>query len=43
MVVTPSGIVILIRLLQPENVYLPMDVTPSGSVTWIRSLKPQKV
>ena len=40
MVVTPSGIVILLRLLQPENAEPPMEVTPSGIVILVRLLQP---
>ncbi len=40
MLVTPSGIVTLVRLLQPEKALLPMLVTPSGIVTLVRPLQP---
>jgi hypothetical protein len=36
MLVTLSGIVIEVRLLQPENTELPMLVTPSGIVIEVR-------
>ena len=42
MLVTPSGIVMLLSLLQPEKAELPMLVTPSGIVMLIRLLQPQK-
>ena len=40
MLVTLSGMVTLVRLLQPENVYLSMLVTPSGMVMLVRLLQP---
>ncbi len=39
MLVTPSGIVMLVRLLQSENAQLPMLVTPSGMVMLVRLLQ----
>ena len=33
MEVTPSGMVILARLVHPEKASLPMEVRPLGSVT----------
>ena len=38
MLVTVSGIVKLVRLLQPSNAYSPMLLTLSGIVTVIRLL-----
>ena len=38
--VTLSGIVILVRLLQPLNALFPMDVTLSGIVILVRLLQP---
>ena len=40
MLVTPFGIVTLVRLLQSLKVSLPMLVTPSGIVTLVRLLQP---
>ena len=40
MLVTLSGIVTLVRLLQPSKAELPMLVTPSGIVTLVRLLQP---
>ena len=42
MVVTPSGMVTEVRLLQPEKAELPMEVTPSGMVTEVRPLQSRK-
>ena len=39
MLVTLFGIVMLVRLLQPENVLLPMLVTLFGIVTLVRLLQ----
>ena len=39
MLVTPAGIVTLVRLLHSENAKLPMLVTPSGIVTLVRLLQ----
>jgi hypothetical protein len=36
MLVTPAGIVTLVRLVQLENNELPMLVTPVGIVTLVR-------
>ena len=36
MLVTPSGIVMLVRLLQPMNAQFPMLVTPFGMVMLVR-------
>ena len=41
MLITPSGIVMLSRLLQPENAYSPMLITPSGIVMLSRLLQPE--
>ena len=41
MLVTPSGIVMLVRLPQPENAFIPMLVTLSGIVMLERLLQPQ--
>ena len=38
MLVTLSGMVTLVRLLQPENAPIPMPVTLSGMVTLVRLL-----
>ena len=40
MLVTPSGIVTLVRLLQLWKAPLSMLVTPSGIVTLVRPLQP---
>ena len=42
MLVTPSGIVMLLRLLQPLKAELPMLVTLSGIVMLLRLLQPLK-
>ena len=42
MLVTPPGIVTLVRLLQSEKAWLPMLVTLSGIVTLVRLLQPEK-
>ena len=42
MLVTLSGIVTLVRLLQPRKAELPITVTPSGIVTLVKLLQPQK-
>ena len=42
MLVTLFGIVMLVRLLQPENVLLPMLVTLFGIVTLVRPLQLEK-
>jgi len=39
--VTLSGIVMLVRLEQPENAESLMDVTPSGIVMLVRSEQPE--
>ena len=39
MLVTPSGIVMLVRLMQPEKAQAPMLVTPSGMVILVRLLQ----
>ena len=39
MIVTPSRIVILVRLVQPLNAYSPMEVTLSGIVTLVRPVQ----
>ncbi len=41
MLVTPSEIVMLVKLLQPENAKSPMRVTPSGIVMLVRLLQPE--
>ena len=41
MLVTPSGIVTLLRLLQPKNAESPMLVTLSGIVMLVRLLQPE--
>ena len=41
MLVTPSGIVMLLRPLQPENALPPMLVTPSGIVMLVSPLQPE--
>jgi hypothetical protein len=43
MLETLSGIVTLVRLLQPEKAQLPMLETLSGIVTLVRLLQPEKV
>ena len=40
MLVTPSGIVILIKLLHPEKARFSILVTPSGIVTLSNELQP---
>ena len=42
MLVTPSGMVMEVRPLQPEKALLPMLVTPSGMVMEVRPLQPEK-
>ena len=42
MLVTPSGIVMLVRLVQYSNARLPMLVTLSGIVTLVRSVQKLK-
>ena len=39
MLVTPSGITMLVRLLQPLNAESPMLVTPSGITMLVRLLQ----
>ena len=39
MLVTPSGIVMLVRLLQPENALFPILVTLSGIVMLVSLLQ----
>ncbi len=39
MLVTPSGIVMLVKELQAENALLPMLVTPSGMVMLVKELQ----
>ena len=39
MEVTESGMVMEVRLLQPEKAYPPMEVTESGMVTEVRLLQ----
>ena len=39
MLVTLSGIVILVKLLQPENAKLPILVTPYGIVMLVKLLQ----
>jgi hypothetical protein len=41
MLVTLSGIVTLVRPLQPRNAQSPMLVTPSGIVTLVKPLQPE--
>ena len=41
MLVTLSGMTISVRLLHPENAYLPMPVTPSGMTISVRLLHPE--
>ena len=41
MLVTLSGIVMLVRLLQYSNALSPMLVTPSGIVMLVRLLQPR--
>ena len=41
MLVTPSGIVTLVRPLQPENVPAPILVTLSDIVTLVSPLQPE--
>ena len=41
MLVTPSGIAMLVRLLQPENAEFPMPVTLSGIVMLVKLLQPE--
>ena len=43
MVVTPLGIVIETRLLQPEKVFLGIDVTWLLKVTEVKELQPKKM
>ena len=38
MVVTPSGIVIEVKPVQPENARIPMEVTLEGIVTEVKPL-----
>ena len=40
MEVTPSRMVMLLRLLQPEKAQLPMEVIPSGMLMLLRLLQP---
>ena len=42
MLVTLLGMVMEVRLLQPEKAELPMLVTPSGMVIEVRPLQPEK-
>ena len=42
MLVTPLGIVIEVKPLQPENAPPPMFVTPSGIVTEVKPLQPER-
>ncbi len=42
MLVTPSGIVMLVRPLQSEKASSPMLVTPSGIVMLVRLVQPLK-
>ena len=42
MLVTPSGIVTLVKLLQPWKAELPMLVTQYGIVTLVRLLQTKK-
>ena len=39
MLVTPFGIVTLVKLLQPEKAELPILVTPFGIVTFVNALQ----
>ncbi len=39
MLVTPAGIAILVKLLQPLNAYSPMLVTPAGIVILVKLLQ----
>ena len=41
MLVTPSGIVTLVRPLQPENALSPILFMESGIVTFLRPLQPE--
>jgi hypothetical protein len=41
MLVTPSGIVTLVKPLQFWNALCPMLVTPSGIVTLVKPLQPE--
>ena len=41
MLVTPSGIVIEVKPVQPENALPPMLVTPSGIVIEVRPVQPE--
>jgi hypothetical protein len=43
MLATESGIVTLVRPLQPENADAPILVTESGIVTLVSALHPKKV
>ena len=43
MLVTPSGIVTLVREVQPSNALSPMLVTPSGIVTLVREVQSENV
>lgn len=40
MLSTPSGITMLVRLLQPENALVPMLLTPLPILTFARLLQP---
>ena len=42
MLITPSGIVTLVRDSQPQKVAAPMPVTLFGIVTLVRDLQPSK-
>ena len=41
MLVTPVGMVTLVRPLQPKNAQYPMLVTPVGMVTLVKPLQPK--
>ena len=43
MLVTPSGVVMLVRLLQPSNAEFPMLVTPSGNTIALSRGYPEKL
>ena len=42
MLVTPSGITMLVKLMQPEKTPSPMLVTPSGIVILVRLVQSMK-